>query len=102
MSEPEQIKPVVDEIMAGLKNARVMSIRDSWHALMGKEIAKHSVPAVVRDGKLFVFVDSSAWLQHLSIKKGDMLKKLDSFSIREIILKYRDLNDSDTKQGKVN
>ena len=77
MAEPERIKSVVEKVMEKvIKKQGVEGIRESWQGLLGEEIAKHSAPVSIRDGKLQVLVDSSAWLQHLTIKKRDILEKL--------------------------
>ena len=76
MGEPERIKSVVEKVIRKLKKRRVEPIRESWRTVFKEEIAGHSVPVSIRNGKLLVFVDSSVWLQHLTVKKRDILKKL--------------------------
>ncbi len=95
MAEPKRIKSVVEKVMGKLKKeGGVKPIREHWQSLFEEEAAKHSIPVSIRDGKLLVLVDSSVWLQHLSIKKGDILKKLKQLPLRESVKDIR------FKQGK--
>ncbi len=90
MPEPERIESVVEGVMGKLaKKLDIQPIRELWRELLGEETAKHSVPVSVRDGKLMVLVDSSVWLQHLTIKKRDILEKLKQASLTKPVGEIR-------------
>jgi predicted nucleic acid-binding Zn ribbon protein len=96
MAEPKRIKSVVEEVMGKLtKKGGIAPIRECWRSLFEKEGAEHSVPVSIRDGKLLVLVDSSVWLQHLTIKKRDILEKLKRFPSAKSVEEIR------FRQGKV-
>ena len=95
MPEPVKVKSVIEKIMRKLKKGSAEPIRQCWHTLSDGEIAKHSVPVSIRGGKLTVLVDSSPWLQHLTIKKKDILKKLSQIPLGRRVEEIR------FKQGKI-
>ena len=96
MAEPQRIKSVVEEVMGKLtEKGGVEQIREFWQDLFGEDTAKHSVPVSIRKGKLLVLVDSSAWLQHLTIKKRDILEKLNQAPLSKPVKEIR------FRQGKV-
>ena len=61
-----------------------------WPSLVGKTIAQVTEPQQIKDGKLFVKVQSDAWRNELIFYKQDMLikinEKMGSKTINEIIL----------------
>ena len=95
MAEPRRVKQVVDEIMGRLPKEGIEEIRDRWKSLLGQEIALHSAPVSVREGKLSVVVDSSTWLQHMTINKKIILAKLQQDTFYESVVEIR------FKQGKI-
>ena len=71
-----------------LKEYRVVG---RWEKIVGKVIARHAQPSSLRGKKLSVVVDSSAWMQQLSLLKPELLEKLNqglgAGSLHEITLK---------------
>jgi len=70
-------------------NIRVFQI---WNSVVGPDIARHAQPDDLRQGKLFVRVDSSAWLAQLDryLKRSIIKKindKLDSRAVVNIIFR---------------
>ncbi len=76
MAKPQKIKPIIAEVMASLAKSDMEPVRGSWHALLGEDAAKHAVPISIKKGVLLVGVDSSVWLQHLTMRRLDILRKL--------------------------
>ena len=82
MNRKGQITPVseiVKAVFARLENEKTFSkedIEERWKELMGPAGAKHSRPASLRKGMLTVFVDSSGWMQEMSMQKRKILKQL--------------------------
>ncbi len=71
-----------------LKEYRVVG---RWEKIVGKVIARHAQPSSLRGKKLSVAVDSSAWMQQLSLLKPDLIEKLNhglgAGSIQDITFK---------------
>jgi predicted nucleic acid-binding Zn ribbon protein len=56
-----------------LKEYRIYGV---WEKAVGKGIARHARPAGMRGKKLTVIVDSSAWMQQLSLLKPEIMGKV--------------------------
>jgi predicted nucleic acid-binding Zn ribbon protein len=71
-----------------LKEYRVVG---RWEKIVGKVIARHAQPLSLRGKKLSVAVDSSAWMQQLSLLKPELVEKLNhglgAGSIQDITFK---------------
>ena len=78
-----RIKSVVERFMKKLIGGDVGRIRGSWKSLLGEEDAMHAVPVKLKGGKLFVDVDSSVWIQHLTMKKKSILKGLNNIGLKK-------------------
>ncbi len=66
-----------------------LKILDVWSDCVGKTIAQYSMPVELRKNKLLVRVENAAWRFELSMKKEEIISKLnDNFRkklIKEII-----------------
>ncbi len=66
-----------------------LKILDVWKECVGESIAEYSSPVELRKNKLFVSVESAAWRYELSLKKNEIMEKLNGHFnkklIREII-----------------
>lgn len=49
---------------------------DLWKECVGETIAKYSVPFEFKRGKLVIKVENAVWRYELSLKKEEILKKL--------------------------
>jgi len=56
-----------------LKEYRVLGI---WDRVVGAGISAHAQPATIRGKKLTVIVDSSVWMQQLSLLRPEIVEKL--------------------------
>ncbi len=73
------IADIVKSVFAKLENEKSFTkedIEDQWKALVGPRAAGHTRPASLRKGILTVFVDSSGWLQQMTLEKRKTLKQL--------------------------
>lgn len=65
-------------------------ILGKWEKTMGPVIARHAHPLSVRGPKLYLAVDSPAWMQQLSLLKPEIIEKVNAGlgreTIREIVL----------------
>ncbi len=47
-----------------------------WEKTVGSSIARHARPKILRGKKLFVAVDSAAWMQQLTLMRPEIIEKL--------------------------
>lgn len=63
----------------------------SWESLLGRSVAKATGRIYLKDGKLFVYLNSSVVKNELFMLKDEILKKLNDAAgeelVREIILR---------------
>lgn len=59
-------------------------IKHRWDDLFRKPLSLHLYPVSLRDGELLVNVDSSVWLQEVTIRKEELLNVLKPFCIKDI------------------
>ncbi len=69
------------------KVSKLGRLADSWTGLMGPAISSHTSPNDLRDGILFLLVDSPVWMQQLSFLKAELLEKLSGYGITDIMLR---------------
>ena len=73
------IGDIVKEVFARLESEKSFTKEDiegQWKSLIGPSAAKHTRPAALRKGILTVFVDTSGWLQQMTLQKRKTLKQL--------------------------
>ena len=75
----ERLSGTIEQLLASrgltarLKEYRVLGV---WDRAVGEVIAAHARPAAVRGRKLTVTVDSSAWMQQLTLLRPELIEKL--------------------------
>ena len=92
----EQIKEIVNKVIEKLASDKTASIQQEWRALqeiVGKKFIKHTMIEGLRDGKLFIRVDSPVLLFHLNLKRSRILEKLQKIN--------KDLKTIDLRMGRV-
>ncbi|MBL8006012.1 MAG: DUF721 domain-containing protein [Ignavibacteria bacterium] len=62
-----------------------LQILNVWKDCVGNAIANYSSPVEIRKNKLFVRVENSAWRYELSIKKDEIIEKLNKSLKKKII-----------------
>lgn len=79
-------------VLVNLLKARGMEGRLSeyrilgqWENVVGRAIAGHARPVTVRGGKLYLTVDSAAWMQQLSMLKPEIIEKVNQGLGKETI-----------------
>lgn len=60
---------------------------ENWERIVGETLSSHTHPRNIKNGVLYVDVDSSIWAQELSLLKPKILKDLNNF------LKYPIIKD---------
>ena len=97
----EKLASTIEKILrdrgwgAKLKEYRIYGV---WEKAVGKGIARHARPAGMRGKKLTVIVDSSAWMQQLSMLKPEIMGKVNQHlredAIESITLKLGEFEPS--------
>ncbi len=62
-----------------------LQILSVWNDCVGSSIANFSTPIEIRKNKLFVSVENSAWRYELSLKKSEIIEKLNQNLKKKII-----------------
>ena len=75
--------PTIGEVLKqvlqnrGLGNASELSgLHSKWAEAVGEKIASHAGPEGLRGGTLTVMVDSSAWMNQLSMLSPEIIRKV--------------------------
>lgn len=66
-----------------------IKIWELWDSVVGKEIAKHARPSMMKKGVLLVKVTDSVWVQELEFKAETIKESLNRKLQREAIKKIR-------------
>lgn len=62
-----------------------LKILDVWSDCVGKTIAQYSTPVELRKNKLLVRVENAAWRFELSMKKEEIISRLNSNFRKKLI-----------------
>lgn len=92
----EQIRDIVKNVIADLssdKNKTQESILETWQEVLGKKATKHTKIVGLKQGRLLVNVDSSAWLFQLNLQRKELLEKLNA--------KVNDIQEISFRIGRV-
>lgn len=79
IGDPQQIGSVLDELIIsrdwrqGLAEGNIFS---DWEKIVGSEIATHSTPISLVDGRLTIQTSSTAWATQLNIISTELLKTI--------------------------
>lgn len=55
---------------------RLFRLSKDWPIIVGKEVAQLTTPAFFRKDVLWIFVQDSAWMQHMQYIKLDLLERI--------------------------
>jgi predicted nucleic acid-binding Zn ribbon protein len=65
-------------------------IRDGWAEIMGKPIAKYTSSVALREGKLYIKIDSAALKQELNYSRGKIMelfnKELGPNVVKDVVI----------------
>src|SRR3989338_653645 len=79
MVDKAPIGDLVQGVIKRLKKGRLSEeeMASVWVKAVGRKGARHSHPASLRRGVLFVNVDRSSWLYELTLRKKEILEKME-------------------------
>ena len=75
------IGDILKTVFAKIESGKTLTredVQERWTTVVGTTASKHTRPATLRKGVLTVFVDSSGWMQEMSLRKRKVLKQLKS------------------------
>jgi predicted nucleic acid-binding Zn ribbon protein len=81
IGDPQQLGSVLDELVLnrdwrqGLAEGNIFA---DWEKIVGGEIATHSTPISLVDGRLTIQTSSTAWATQLNLISSDLLKTISS------------------------
>mgnify|MGYP001592021544 FL=1 len=73
------IQDIVKSVFERLEQEKKLTredVEERWKEIAGAAGSKHARPVSLRKGVLIVFVDSSGWMQEMSLQKRKLLKQL--------------------------
>jgi predicted nucleic acid-binding Zn ribbon protein len=85
------------DISSGVKLA---SIRTRWEGIVGKTIAAHTSPYILKGKALTLTVDTPQWLHHLSFFKEEIKGKLENYHVEEIRFRVGVLPEQSLREEK--
>jgi predicted nucleic acid-binding Zn ribbon protein len=104
-----RVSQVLESLLKGLDLEKALiqaRILKQWEAVAGRTFSLHARPEELRSGKLYVRVDSSAWLQELMLLKPSLVARLNEAlgekAVSDIVLRLGDRPspaDSTSKSG---
>ena len=82
-NEPKTVGELIEELVehrqwqSGLAEGEIFV---KWREIVGEEIAAHSEPVEIKDGKLFISCSSTAWATQLNLVKMQLLQSIQTLS----------------------
>ena len=82
-TDPQQINSILNEIVESRdwrKGIAEGTLFSDWRAIVGDEIADHSTPVTMYEGRLTIQTSSTAWSTQLRLMQGDLLRTIQKSS----------------------
>ena len=82
-TDPQQINAILNEIVESRdwrKGIAEGTLFSDWRAIVGDEIAEHSTPVTMYEGRLTIQTSSTAWSTQLRLMQGDLLRTIQTSS----------------------
>jgi len=80
-NQPVRAGEVLERVLkgAGLGTRTVLAqVQKSWADAVGESIARHAAPETLKEGRLTVTVDGSAWMNQLSMLAPAIIEKVNA------------------------
>lgn len=78
-TDPQSLESVLSEVIANRnwsKGVAEGSLFSDWVQIVGQEVATHTTPISLVDGKLTIQCSSSAWATQMRLMQSDLLKTI--------------------------
>ncbi|MFM7492086.1 MAG: DUF721 domain-containing protein [Actinomycetota bacterium] len=78
-NDPERISSILNEIIEARdwrKEIAEGNLFSEWRSIVGNEIADHSTPITMYEGRLTIQTTSTAWSTQLRLMEGDLLRTI--------------------------
>ena len=105
---PKRIRRILNATLRKLgleKRIKEYAILSFWNDAVGENIALHTRPIKVYDGRLTVLVESSSWTQELTFLKSGIMERLNSTIgkkvIKDIYFKIGEINPAPLQRNGV-
>ncbi len=91
----KKLTPIGNILNSALKNFRptkdteMTRIWALWQEALGETIARETKPSAFKENTLIVNVSCSAWLQHLTFSKHEMIANLNTALKSELVKEMR-------------
>jgi hypothetical protein len=83
MTRPDLLRDILEETVDALGlRERLRAIRAllHWEEIVGKTVAAAAQPESLKEGKVFIAVKSSAWIQELRFQQQTILQRLNEYA----------------------
>ena len=79
LNEPQKINNILNELIESRdwrKGIAEGNLFSDWREIVGEEIADHSTPITLYEGKLTIQTSSTAWSTQLRLMNDELLRKI--------------------------
>jgi len=79
LGDPQKISSILNEIVEARdwrKGIAEGNLFSEWRSIVGNEIADHSTPITMYEGRLTIQTTSTAWSTQLRLMEGDLLRTI--------------------------
>jgi predicted nucleic acid-binding Zn ribbon protein len=79
LGEPQKINNILNELIVSRdwrKGIAEGNLFSDWREIVGEEIADHSTPITLYEGKLTIQTSSTAWSTQLRLMNDELLRKI--------------------------
>ena len=95
-TDPQSLESVLSEVIAGRnwgKGFAEGNLFSNWAEIVGVEIAQHTTPISLVDGRLTIQSSSSAWATQMRLMQDDLLKMTKTLNLRHMQKRARFLQE---------
>ncbi len=101
----KEIGQLIDELVKSRKwekNFALEKLRQDWEKIVGRNIAKHTMPKFIKAKRLFIEVDSPIWSTQLNYSKNQVMDTINGYykekMVKEIFFNIKRGESKDNKQ----
>lgn len=92
------ISPFLQEF--GMEEAvRFEGIKKDWTGIFRDPLSHHMSPGSLKNGELLITVESSVWFQQLTFLKGEIIRSLSPYGVRDVRFRIGKVNAKKTAES---